>query len=82
MEYEPNPFASEGGEELAAVAYRYPPPTLELASTWCRPLLNPVIFTSRPEGLKCTWSHMQAGSCKYLALSARRATISAGVHMK
>ena len=23
IEYEPNPFASEGGEELAAVAYRY-----------------------------------------------------------
>ena len=22
MEYEPNPFASEGGDELAAVAYR------------------------------------------------------------
>ena len=25
VEYEPNPFASEGGEELAAVAYRYVP---------------------------------------------------------
>ncbi len=25
MEYEPNPFASEGGDELAAVAYRCAP---------------------------------------------------------